>query len=129
MENASNLFKDSVGKFESVNDENYRNALTDVLYGAATGNIEQIKQGLEYDKKLINATESDSSNGTALHMVASGTANNKEEVIKFLIKQGADPRIIDDEGLLPSECVINNPTIKKMLEGLEDHAKKMKQLS
>lgn len=70
---------------------------------AARGDVDEIARLIEGQPELVNAQ---GENGrTMLHYAA---ANGQSRLVDYLLSQGADPRIVDEDGNSPAEAAMLN---------------------
>lgn len=67
-----------------------------IVQAASTGNIEWIHQIIASDPRLVNYQEDD--RRTPLHFAA---AHGQDDAVKYLLENGADPSLADEDGLTP----------------------------
>ncbi|CAL1353298.1 unnamed protein product [Linum trigynum] len=58
-------------------------------------------------------------NTTALHCAASGGAANAVDAVKLLLSAGADPKVVDGNGLCPVDIIVVPPRLREMKLTLE----------
>jgi len=100
----------------------HEESATALMYSAATGHIEAVKILIGADAKIdLKHTNG----GTALQEVGASVSEKATEIAKLLLDKGADPTIVDKDGVTPlmSAASAGNCDIVDMFL---DHAKKNK---
>ncbi|KVI11345.1 zinc finger CCCH domain-containing protein 30-like [Cynara cardunculus var. scolymus] len=93
---------------------------TPLMVAAMYGSVDVLKLILSQSKADVNRS-CGVDKTTALHCAASGGSLNAVEIIKLLLLAGADPNLIDVNGLRPVDVIVVSPKFpdkKKTLEEL-----------
>lgn len=91
-----------------------------IITYAAQGNVSMLQALIESDPKLVNA-RSGARRMTPLHIAA---INNQRKAVEFLLQNGANPRIEDEEGFTASARAAQegNNAIASLLRDAEAQA-------
>ncbi|CAI9287809.1 unnamed protein product [Lactuca saligna] len=92
---------------------------TPLMVAAMYGSIDVLKLILSQSKVDVNRL-CGVDKTTALHCAASGGSINAVDVIKLLLLSGADPNLIDVNGLRPVDMIVVSPKLPEMKKTLED---------
>ena len=78
-----------------------------------SGDESQVKQLIETQPLLLTAPIPSLNNWTVLHCAAhAGNA----KIVQYLLEQGADPYMADDEGLLPADVAIQQGASQDVID-------------
>ncbi|KAJ0475719.1 putative transcription factor C3H family [Helianthus annuus] len=92
---------------------------TPLMVAAMYGSIDVLKLILSQSKADVNRLCGVDTT-TALHCAASGGSVNAVEVVKLLLLAGADPNLIDVNGLRPVDVIVVSPKFPGMKKTLEE---------
>ncbi|KAD3336290.1 hypothetical protein E3N88_31809 [Mikania micrantha] len=92
---------------------------TPLMVAAMYGSIDVLKLIIARSKADVNQLCGVDAT-TALHCAASGGSLNAVEVIKLLLVAGADPNLIDVNGLRPVDVIVVSPKFPGMKKTLEE---------
>ncbi|KAL4587514.1 hypothetical protein LXL04_000385 [Taraxacum kok-saghyz] len=92
---------------------------TPLMVAAMYGSIDVLKLILSQSKVDVNRL-CGVDKTTALHCAASGGSINAVEAIKLLLLNGADPNLIDVNGLRPVDMIVVSPKLPDMKKTLEE---------
>ncbi|KAL4558077.1 hypothetical protein LXL04_036273 [Taraxacum kok-saghyz] len=92
---------------------------TPLMVASMYGSIDVLKLILSLSKSDVNrSTGVDKT--TALHCAAAGGSPNSVDVIKLLLSEGADPNLIDVNGLRPVDMIVVSPKFQNTKNALEE---------
>ncbi|KAI3788209.1 hypothetical protein L2E82_00947 [Cichorium intybus] len=92
---------------------------TPLMVAAMYGSIDVLKLILSKSKSDVNRL-CGVDKTTALHCAASGGSLNAVEAVKLLLLSGADPNLIDVNGLRPVDMIVVSPKLPDMKKTLEE---------
>ncbi|CAM8960897.1 unnamed protein product [Rhodiola kirilowii] len=81
---------------------------TPLMVAATYGSIDVVKLILSSSDADVNRS-CGNTKSTALHCAASGGSDNAVEVVKLLLAAGADPNLVDINGLCPADVIVVSP--------------------
>eukprot|EP00262_Sarcandra_glabra_P014045 TRINITY_DN4017_c0_g1_i1.p1 TRINITY_DN4017_c0_g1~~TRINITY_DN4017_c0_g1_i1.p1 ORF type:complete len:728 (+),score=119.39 TRINITY_DN4017_c0_g1_i1:367-2550(+) len=85
---------------------------TPLMVAATYGSLDVLKLILSSSSADVNCS-CGPDKSTALHCAASGGSVNSVETVKLLLLAGADPDIVDGNGLRPADVIVVTPKITK----------------
>ncbi|XP_071686607.1 zinc finger CCCH domain-containing protein 30-like [Rutidosis leptorrhynchoides] len=91
---------------------------TPLMVAAMYGSIDVLKLILSQSNADVNQL-CGVDKTTALHCAASGGSVNAVEIVKLLLPAGADPNLIDANGLRPVDVIVVSPKLQDMKKTLE----------
>lgn len=92
---------------------------TPLMVAAMYGSIDVLKLIISQSKADVNQLYGVDKT-TALHCAASGGSLNAVEIVKMLLHAGADPNLIDVNGLRPVDVIVVSPKFPDMKKILEE---------
>lgn len=92
---------------------------TPLMVAAMYGSIDVLKLILSQSKADVNQL-CGVDKTTALHCAASGGSVNAVEIVRMLLLAGADPNLIDANGLRPVDVIVVSPKLPDLKKTLEE---------